>query len=182
MRNVQQRPINAPAATVGALLDQVAGPDDVVWPVPAWPPLLLDAGLSAGSRGGHGPIRYAVTAHEPGRRLRFAFDRSCGVSGTHELLVEPEGLDRCRITHTIDARTHGAMRLLWPLAVRWLHEALTQDLLDNAERVATGRPPARPARWSRWVRLMRRARRTVSRSVQPPAAAQPPAPASRPNP
>ena len=47
------------------------------------------------------------------------------------------------------------MRLLWPLGVRWIHDAVLEDLLDRAE-AAVGAGPARPARWSPWVRLLRR--------------------------
>ncbi|WP_206062902.1 hypothetical protein [Nocardioides piscis] len=43
-----------------------------------------------------------------------------------------------------------------PLAVRWFHEALMQDLFDNAERQVTGTVAGRPARWSPWVRALRR--------------------------
>jgi hypothetical protein len=46
------------------------------------------------------------------------------------------------------------MVLGWPLAVRWLHDALIEDLLDNAELAATG-TVRRPARWSPWVRMLR---------------------------
>ncbi|GAA3443426.1 SRPBCC family protein [Planomonospora venezuelensis] len=156
MQNIQHRLIDAPADGLGALLDRVATGDDPLWPAPAWPPLILDAGLAPGSRGGHGPIRYSVTEYEYGRRVRFSFDRETGIDGYHEFLVTAEGPGRCRLTHTIDGAPRGRMRLLWPLAIRWLHEALVHDLFDNAERAATGRLGGRPARWSPWVRLLRR--------------------------
>jgi hypothetical protein len=48
------------------------------------------------------------------------------------------------------------MRFGWPLAVRWLHDALIEDALDRAETATAARPvPAR--RWSPWVRLLRAA-------------------------
>ncbi|MEV7907606.1 hypothetical protein AB0P04_38905, partial [Streptomyces anulatus] len=53
----------------------------------------------------------------------------------------------------------GRMAVLWPLVIRWMHEALVHDLFDNAERAATGRMSRRPARWSLWVRLLRRLRK-----------------------
>src|SRR6266545_4192943 len=81
MRNVQTRIINAPASTVGALIDTLAGPDDQLWPASTWPPLKLDHGLTVGSRGGHGPIRYHVSEYEPGRRVRFTFEPVTGVTG-----------------------------------------------------------------------------------------------------
>ncbi|MEV7013389.1 SRPBCC family protein [Streptosporangium sp. NPDC051022] len=156
MRNIQQRLIDAPAGRLGALLDRAATADDRLWPVPAWPPLVLDAGLTPGSRGGHGPIRYSVCEYEPGRRARFLFDQATGLDGHHEFLITAQGPDHCRLTHTITCTVRGRMRILWPLAIRWLHEALIHDLFDNAERAATGRLSRRPARWSPWVRLLRR--------------------------
>jgi hypothetical protein len=154
MRNVQSREIAAPAAAVGALLDRLAGPDDVLWPTPAWPPIRFDRGLAVGAVGGHGPIRYSVAEYEPGRRLRCRFAQRAGLRGYHELRVEPCGPATCRVVHELAGTLRGSMIVGWPVAVRWLHEALIQDLLDNAERVATGRL-SRPARWSAWVRLLR---------------------------
>jgi len=159
VQNVQSRAIDAAAHQVSALLDGLGTADDRLWPAQSWPPLRLDAGLAPGSRGGHGPIRYSVAEYEPGQRIRLAFDPRIGIVGYHELIVTPDGPDRCRLSHTIVARTRGRMRLLWPLAVRWLHEALIQDLLDNAERLTTGRL-RRPARWSVRVRVLRRAARS----------------------
>ena len=59
------------------------------------------------------------------------------------------------LRHEAVGRVTGAMRLLWPLAVRPVHDALLTDLLDRAEAVL-GTGSARPARWSPWVRLLRR--------------------------
>lgn len=154
MQNIQRRTIDAPGADVGALLDLLSTPQDRIWPAPAWSPLHLDAGLAVGSRGGHGRIRYAVTEYEPGRRVRFAFAPGLGLSGYHEFLVVPDGPERCQVVHTAAGRVEGRMRLVWPLVIRWLHEALLHDMFDNIERAATGRLP-RPARWSPWVRLLR---------------------------
>jgi hypothetical protein len=167
MQNVQHRSIAASAEEVGALVDQTGTPDDHIWPAPPWSPIVLDAGLTPGSRGGHGPIRYTVSAYEPGRRVRFSFDPGLGLVGYHELLVTSQGAGNCQLTHTISGRLEGRMRLLWPLMIRWLHEALLQDLLDNAERAATGRLSGPPARWSVWVRLLRR---VIGRSAVPAGA------------
>ena len=158
MRNVQQRLVQAPAGDIGVLLDGISSPQDLIWPAPAWPRLTLDAGLAPGSRGGHGPIRYDVAEYEPGRRLRFTFDPRAGLRGHHEFRIVPEGPARCRLVHTIEGTARGRMLLLWPLVIRWMHEALVQDLFDRVERTATGRVSAGPARWSAWVRLLRRLR------------------------
>lgn len=154
MQNVQRRTIDAPLDRVGALLDRVAGPDDPLWPAPAWPPMRFDRPPAPGATGGHGMIRYSVVEHVPGRLLRCRFDPAIGLIGEHELRVEPDGTGTA-VVHVIQGRLTGVMRVLWPVAIRWLHEALLQDLLDNAERAATGTVRA-PARWSPWVRLLRR--------------------------
>jgi len=61
---------------------------------------------------------------------------------------------RVEVRHVLVGTPTGVMRLGWPLAFRWLHDALLEDLLDNAERELTG-TVARPARWSPYVRLLR---------------------------
>lgn len=155
MHNVQRRRIDAPAASVGALIDRLAGPDDPLWPSHAWPPMRFDRPLQVGAVGGHGAIRYSVAEYEPGRRIRFHPDPTIGLHGYHEFRVEPAG-DASVLVHDLVGRASGGMVLAWPLAVRWLHEAVLQDALDNAERAATG-IVRRPARWTPWVRLLRRA-------------------------
>ncbi|MGY0232004.1 DUF2867 domain-containing protein [Longispora urticae] len=151
MRNVHERFLAAPVKAVDALLDRLGSDADPLWPTPAWPPLRLDCGQKPGSRGGHGPIRYVVEVREPGR-LRCRFEPGPGLEGHHEfsLAAVPGG---CLVRHVIEARLRGRGRLAWPLAIRWLHDALLEDLFDNAELAATGRP-ARPRRWparTRWL-------------------------------
>lgn len=160
MRNVQHRVIAAPIADLGHLVDEIADRDRSVWPSRQWPRLTFDNGLRPGSDGGHGPIRYAVASHDPGRRLLMDFAPGSGLNGWHEIVLVPEpgpdGDGRTRLVHTISATTSGRMRVLWPLAVRWFHEALMEDLFDNAERRVTGTLTGQPARWSLWVRALRR--------------------------
>ncbi|WP_109471689.1 hypothetical protein [Ornithinimicrobium cavernae] len=167
MRNVHRRTIDASADAVGAHLDALGGPEDRWWPSRNWPPMILDRPLQVGADGGHGPIRYHVTGHEPGRRVRFAFHARTGLVGWHEFTVTPAGRQRCSVRHEVGARATGRMRVLVPLVVRSLHDAVLEDLLDNAERVATGRV-RHPARWSLWVRVLHRltvaGRRTSPRS------------------
>lgn len=155
IRNVHERDLAVPAGEAGALLDAMGGPRDELWPVPAWPPLRLDPPLRVGSAGGHGPIRYRVTGYRPGRMLECTFDPGIGLVGTHTLTVEPLGPGACRVRHVLQGRPEGAGRVRWPLAVRWLHDALLEDLLDRAE-YTLGTGPAHPARWSPWVRLLNR--------------------------
>ncbi|MBV9843953.1 MAG: SRPBCC family protein [Kutzneria sp.] len=152
--NVHERTFPVPPDTVGRLIDSVAGPDDRLSPTPDWPPILFDRPLGVGAVGGHGPIRYTVEAYVPGRWIRFAFTAPAGFHGFHEFTAHDEaGVTTLR--HTLAMRTRGSARLSWPLAFRWLHDAMLEDSLDRAEQVLTG-TVASKTRWSRRVRLLRR--------------------------
>jgi hypothetical protein len=168
MRNTHSRRIDAPAAVVGALIDGLSGPGDRLWPSPAWWPLRLDRPLGVGADGGHASIRYRVTAYEPGRSVRFAFAPGNGLVGYHEFSVAPAGSDACVLTHDMGGSIKGFDIVMWPLMIRWLHDALIEDLLDNAERAATG-TVRKPYRRSAWVDLWRGVL-----SEQPRATAMPP--------
>ncbi|WP_067665194.1 hypothetical protein [Nocardia miyunensis] len=157
--NTHIRRIPVSAARAGALLDTLAGPGDVLWPSDSWPPLVLDRPLSTGAAGGHGVVRYTVQGYQPGRWLNCRFDRvfgTAGVEGFHEFLVLDAGNDETLLVHQLAARLSGRFRLIWPLAVRWLHDALIEDLLDHAEYELTGSVRT-PARWNGYVRLLRAA-------------------------
>lgn len=167
MHNVHQRLIAAPVDEVGPLLDRLGGPRDVLWPAPEWMPMVLDRPVAVGASGGHGPIRYRVTAHEPGRRVEFTVDPRVGLRGRHTFTAEPVGPRSALLRHVAEGRATGVMRLAWPLAGRWIHDTLLEELLDNAER-AVGHQPARPARRSPWVQVARRLRAPRAESVPVP--------------
>lgn len=154
MRNVHQRMIAAPAVQVGALLDELGSDRDRLWPSPAWPPIRFDRPLAVGADGGHGDVRYVVSGYEPGRRVECRFLPVTGLTGFHALEVEPIDGNSCLLRHELVGQPRGRMRLVMPLVVRWLHDAVLEDLLDNAERAVTG-TVARPYRYSPWVRLLR---------------------------
>jgi len=134
MRNVVRRVILADVDTVGAELDRI----ERHWPAPPWPALHLERGLTAGSPGRHGSIRYHVESYQPGRRTRWVFTPEVGLTGYNEIGVSEGGPGRTVITDELAGRLHGRMVLVWPLGLRWLHEALINDLFDNIERAATG--------------------------------------------
>lgn len=167
VRNVHERIVPAPIEQVGPLLDRIGGPDDVLWPTPGWRPMVLDGPVAVGAAGGHGSIRYRVTGYEPGRKVEFEFTPGRGLDGGHTLTAEPAGPDRTLLRHVAEGGLSGGMRLAWPLAVRWAHDAVLEELLDNAER-AVGVEPARPARRSPWVRLLRASDVPRARAVAPP--------------
>jgi hypothetical protein len=176
IRNVHERRVRLTAAEAGALLDSLASDGDRLWPADRWPAMRfarpLDAGappfsLRVGALGGHGPISYQVVEYVPGRRVTFAFHPPRWFDGTHTLEVEPAGVGEVVLRHTLAGRARGGGRLVWPLALRWLHDALIEDLLDNAARAA-GMPPA--STWSPWVRALRvvlRRRRRIRAAAGP---------------
>jgi hypothetical protein len=167
VHNVHERLVAAPIERVGPLIDRIGGPDDVLWPTPAWRPMVLDGPVAVGTAGGHGRIRYRITGYEPGRKIEFAFAPETGFAGGHTFTVEPAGPDRALLRHVIDGHVTGAARLTWPLAIRWAHDSVLEELLDNAER-AVGDEPERPARRSVWVRVLRGLVAPRARTVAPP--------------
>jgi hypothetical protein len=167
VRNVHERLIPVPVERLAPLVDRVGGPDDILWPSREWPAMVLDRPVSVGARGGHGPIRYHVTGYEPGRRVAFAFDPGMGLAGTHVLTVEPVGPATSRVRHVLEGDLRGSGRVRWAVVIRWLHDAVLEDLLDRAE-TAAGTGSAQPARWSPWVRLLRLAMPSGARAVPVP--------------
>ncbi|MER7956925.1 SRPBCC family protein [Streptomyces sp. NPDC096030] len=150
VHNVHERLLAVGVEEAGALLDSLsAGKADGLWPYDTWPPMEFDRPLAAGAKGGHGPVRYTVAAYVPGTWIRFAFTSPRGFHGFHEYVVLPVDEERTVLRHTLSMRVSGLARLSWPLAYRWMHDALLEDSLDLAER------PARRAHWSPYVRLLR---------------------------
>jgi hypothetical protein len=155
--NVHERHLVASEEKVGALLNTLSSRDDRLWPGDRWPPQQFDAPLGVGARGGHGPVRYAVSAYVPGRIAEFRFDGT-GLTaewdGRHLFEVIPRR-SNVILRHTIDAAADPKTWLTWFLMVRPMHNALMEDALDRAE-IGLGIGPSRPARWGIWVKLMRR--------------------------
>lgn len=154
IHNVHQRAYPVSPEAAGRLLDGLSSRPDPLWPEGPWPPMRFDRPLGPGADGGHGPIRYRVEEHEPGRRATFRFSGPAGLTGTHEWAVA-EAPSGCTLRHTIEGHATGRMVLAWPLVFRPLHDALIEDALDKAEQALTG-AVARPRSWSWWVRLLRR--------------------------
>ncbi|MDQ0845060.1 DUF2867 domain-containing protein [Streptomyces sp. V1I6] len=169
LRNVHERIVDAPAETVGALLDRVSAPDDPLSPTPVWPPIRFDRPLGVGADGGHGFVRYAVGEYEPGRRVRFDFPPP--ENGFHALEIEPLGPGRCLVRHVLEQRQNVRETLLWALVIAPLHDTMVEELLDNAVRAATPGAPLRPTRWTRRARLLHRAVGDRAKAAPSPASA-----------
>ncbi len=163
IQNIHERMLPAPAGEAGALIDGLASDNDRLWPGDCWIPMRFDGPLAVGASGGHGFVRYNVTAYEPGLSVTFTFEPGVGLSGTHRFEVGPVSEGRSVLRHTIEASTYGWMRLGWPAAVRWLHDALLEEALDNAEEALTG-TVGEPHRRTPWVRLLLATERIFSSS------------------
>ena len=170
--NIHERMIHAPLSKVGGMVDKLASREDVLWPAERWPAMRLDRPLGVGASGGHGFVRYNVEAYEQGHYIRFRFSAPRGFIGTHEFVIEETAPDVVRLRHVMKMRLEGVARLTWPLAIRWLHDALVEDALDRAEAAAAN-AQAKLREWARWVKLLRRVagtsrrRAQASRNVQP---------------
>lgn len=117
LRNVHSCPVPAGREQPGdplALLPEARGP----WPRDRWWPLELDDGLAVGSRGGHGPVRYAVTERAEGRSVTFTLTDRMPFSGWHRFDLAP-GPGGTRWTHTLVVQDTAMVRTV----VLPLHEA-----------------------------------------------------------
>ncbi|MDP3894762.1 DUF2867 domain-containing protein [Nocardioides sp.] len=169
--NVHERHIAAAAAEVGALLDTWGSPGDQVWRSGLVEPAAFERGLTIGSRGGHGPIRYHVVEHTPGRSVRVEFEPDVGVHGHHGFEVRPVDGNACLLRHELVGTPYGAVRLAWPLLIRPIHDGAVEDVLDHVERTVTG-SAHRPHRTGRLTTFV--AQRLLTRWVE--ACDQPPGP------
>lgn len=121
-----------------------AGP----WPSDRWWPLLLDHGMTVGSGGGHGPVRYHVAAAES-NSVTFRLDDTMPFGGWHrfDLARRAMGVEWRHQLHVEDTWLVRAVALP-------LHDALLEDLLDSVDALASGAQVRRPP-FSPIVRLQR---------------------------
>lgn len=151
--NIHQRIIPSPIERVVPLLRTLATAEDQVWPVEQWPRMQLDKGLTPGSRGGHGPIRYYIDELKPDRSIQFRFEKPLGFNGVHRLSIEPVDEQQTRLHHIIDMHTNGLGTVAWLIGIRWLHDALIEDAFDKIENRLCG--TEKHTTWNRWVKTLR---------------------------
>lgn len=149
---MHERRLGAAPERVGALIDSLSSDHDALWPTQLWPAMYFDRELGVGARGGHGPMRYHVSAYRPGELVEFACDNPPGVSGHHRFELERDGAG-VTLRHVLDVQVRWFMRLGWWLVIRPLHDAVIGDALDRAQTATGQRPP--PRRWPLWVRALR---------------------------
>lgn len=151
--NIHQRIIHQPKSKIVPLLSTLATKEDKIWPCEQWPRMKFDRGLKLGAIGGHGPIGYSVKQIVPGEFVQFLFSRPKGFHGVHQFTIEELGPNETKLSHVIDMRVSGLAILTWPLGIRWLHDALTEDAMDKVENYFSEKKKRTP--WSLWVRLLR---------------------------
>ncbi|MEU8542687.1 DUF2867 domain-containing protein [Streptomyces sp. NPDC048717] len=172
VRNAHHRIVEAPAETVGALVDRLSAPDDPLFPTPVWPAMVLDRPLSVGADGGHSSVRYRVTAYEPGRSVRFDMTEPGLGEGHHRIDVEPLGDGRCRISHRLEVAMDARSFALFKVAIEPVHDLMVEELLDNVERAALGCLPHPPARRPPRALLANRLAWPLPKAVPLPAGAR----------
>lgn len=151
--NVHKRVIAQPIDKVVPLLNTLASKEDQIWPKEQWPGMRLDKGLTVGSRGGHGPIRYHIESYVPGESIQFRFERPHGFAGIHRLSISASDTSKTKLHHIIEMQTSGSGTLAWLLAIRWLHDALIEDAFDKVENHFSDTTVRTP--WNWWVRTLR---------------------------
>ena len=96
----------------------------------------LDGPLGVGAAGGHGPVRYFVTAYEPSRRIEFQFTGPSGFHGHHSFTATSLTHHSTLLRHELSLSPSGSAKLTWPLIFRPMHDALIEESLDCAEPVS----------------------------------------------
>lgn len=151
--NIHNRKIAQPKDNIIALFKTLATKNDLMLATDKWPAMKLDKGMTIGSHGGHGPIRYTVDAYSPEGYVKFSFTRPKGFHGFHQFEITALTEQLTEIKHTIDMSINWQALLTWPLAIRWLHDALIEDALDKVENHFTEK--RKFTRWSLWVKFLR---------------------------
>lgn len=151
--NQHNRTIHQPRKRISELIEKLASDDDEIWPYDTWSPMRFKDGLEVGSKGGHGIIRYTIIEYDPEYGIKFQFTSPKGFIGTHEFMLTQINDNTTEVSHVIDMKTIGLATLQWLVFIRWLHDALIEDALDNIENHFSENRKA--SRWSPWVRLWR---------------------------
>jgi hypothetical protein len=150
--NIHSRHLPASVQEIAQLIASAASKNDRIWPHENWPRIFLDRPIQAGAVGGHGPIRYRISHYAPTERVRFEFTQ--GSQGWHELTLQATSACTCILTHTIQTKPTWPFWMAWHLMIRYMHDALIEDLFDKLE--AQFQPVKHPNRWNAYVKLVRR--------------------------
>lgn len=151
--NIHKREINQPKYEVAKLFKTLATENDLMLETNKWSPMKLDKGLQVGSKGGHGPMKYFVTDYKEDNLITFQFDLA-GFNGFHKFELRELETNKTELSHIIDMATKGSATLKWALAIRWLHDAYTEDAFDKVDNYFSANKKS--SKWSWWVRILRK--------------------------
>ena len=110
--NIHKREIQQSKAEIAKLFRTLSTDNDLMLATDKWPAMKLDKGLSVGSKGGHGPIRYSVADYQPEKSITFQFDLT-GFNGFHRFNINELEPNKTEISHIIDMKTTGLATLKW---------------------------------------------------------------------
>ncbi len=153
VRNVHERRIAANGEEVRRMLDTLGTEGDLMWRTDLVPAMVMSDGPRVGSSGGHGLVRYHVTAFQPGERIEYTLDEGLGLAGTHTFTVSSG--EPTVIRHEIRGELSGVMRWAWGPIVEPTHDGVIEDVFDHVERVCTGEAHRR-VRTPGWFRALAR--------------------------
>lgn len=151
--NIHKREIKQPKDKIEALFKTLSSENDMILATHKWSPMVLNNGLKIGSKGGHGQIRYFVTAYQPDEFIQFEFTGPQGFEGFHKFEITAIDSNLTELKHTIEMNTVGLATLKWTFAFHWLHDAFIEDALDKVENHFSSEK--KTSKWSIWVRILR---------------------------
>ncbi|WP_407556901.1 hypothetical protein [Winogradskyella sp. 4-2091] len=151
--NIHTRQINEPKENVSKLFKTLATSNDLIWPYENWPAIRFKNGISIGSKGGHGTIRYTIIDYSADDFIKFEFSKPKGFVGTHEFRIKATNNTSTEISHEITTVTTFKTALLWVFVIRWLHDALIEDAFDKVENYFSGNH--KKTKYNLWVKLLR---------------------------
>ncbi len=151
--NHHKRNIDQPKKEISKLIEKLASKDDIIWPIDKWSAMKFKDGLKLGSKGGHGIIRYTIVDYNSENGIEFQFTSPKGFHGFHKFRISAIDSNKTEVRHTINMKTHGIATIQWLVFIRWLHDALIEDALDNIENYFSDEKKV--SKWSAWVKLWR---------------------------
>ncbi len=152
--NIHSRIIAQPKNELEILFSSLSSKNDKIWPKNHWPRLKFKDGLKVGAKGGHGPIRYTIEIFNPEEKIQFRFDKPQGFNGVHRFEIIELDSQNSFLKHSIDMKSNLRATLIWYIAIKWLHDALIEDLLDRVENHYNN--SKKRTKWSLWVKFLRK--------------------------
>ncbi|MFI7671966.1 hypothetical protein [Nocardia sp. NPDC049526] len=167
IHTVHRRVLSTTPENLWAALTLLGTDDDPLYP-PEWGWVRFPEGLHSGGKmvqhNGVSPISYHIEEVEPPRRLWFG--EIPGIAGSHGYVLEPVD-GGTRISHALSAEPSIIPYLLWTVALRHSHDAISERILDNLEFLVTG-AIADPYHPGLGARILKRLLRNRSTKVAPP--------------